>query len=850
MLFLVPFAASDINSFDMYRNGSTPDIVENGDKLEFLLNASADGNASVGNASISISNPGSTVLSDQMTLIQNTSFKIFQYNYTLNTNNSGEWSATADVTINGSSETASTEFKVATDDPYVFNLTEDPVYLKTGSNITLGAWVLDSGQNVDAVNVTFSNSTRRFQMSRSGSSGDLSHYSVEYPTEQKGSIDYTVTAFDSGGNRGSASGFYQTYGYAEGTNVSVKIAPSCSTSLDYFLLPGDGEIVQNKTGVFVEIASNTGNVESNITIDYLNVTYEGDSAWSRGQPKGPVIRSYPGEQFNFVRIGESITYFKLFLASYQLGNYTGRSSITTACNAEGAVNNERNKDELNSSFNCDNLSAETFGCYNFSVVDTDLVVSETVPVNLTTSTSKTVDAQVSGTTGYTGNGTLNGTLYQFYSFNSSSTLEYDYACATPNSSIEESDECAYETSTISGYNIKVQEIAFDGNNATFSQLKQNNDYLNTTLDCSSVDNATARCNSTLKFLEQFSFFGNFEIVKSIGERQGGANQSGNETSNQSIPGDSPEPGQTEVPEPTPTPVPTPVPEPTPEVSVIITPHQNVYRTSQGVYAAATFNVTNVGNVAVENVSLIPQINRFREEWNVRNAQIANLSVNETVARDVFVQPPENAAPGTYVVPVTAESDGTQLDLNYFQLKVFRSEFIPRVSIEEAPQDINVPVETNRSIPLLIQNTGKTNLTNVSARIQNMEDCGSFHSDSVPSIAVNGTASLQITLTGGPRTANCNTTVVVSSAGGAYAFSTLQVTTIPEQGVIPPGQRVPLLAILWTLLLAGYAFFTRRFDLDSWAIRVPFLLIILGEALIILYTVVNYYSLPIASVLPF
>ncbi|MFB6076663.1 MAG: hypothetical protein ABEK12_00855, partial [Candidatus Nanohaloarchaea archaeon] len=69
------------------------------------------------------------------------------------------------------------------------------------------------------------------------------------------------------------------------------------------------------------------------------------------------------------------------------------------------------------------------------------------------------------------------------------------------------------------------------------------------------------------------------------------------------------------------------------------------------------------------------------------------------------------------------------------------------------------------------------------------------------------------------------------------------------GVVPPRFRFPLVAALWTVLLVLYAVVSRRFGLDSPLVKVPFLLIILGEVVILLYVVAEYYGISRAF-LPF
>jgi len=610
----------------------------------------------------------------------------------------------------------------------------------------------------------------------------------------------------------------------------------------------EGEIVQNKTGVFVEIVSNSGNIESNISVENLRVTSEGQDPWSLGEPIGEEIRYYDGEEFDNVRVGEAKTFFELFKASYDTGNYTGRSTIKTSCSTLGPQNEEENIDDINNSFNCGDLSETTFSCYNRTVVGEDQVVRETTSANLSETSSKTVGVMVENSTGYRGNITLNSTLLSVFSFNSTQTSSYDYGCVSFNSSIEEQAECGYEGEITENRDIKIQDIGYTGKNGSFALMKTNEDYLNTSISCAN-DNQTL-CNYSFAFEQTFSFFENFEIVTAIGDQQGGANQTGDAETNQTIPGDNDEPGQTEVPEPEPEPEPQPEPDPRPQLSIDIQPVEDLYRTKQGNFKAATFTVTNEGGEGLNNVELVPQINKFREDWEVRNALIQNISINETVERDVFVQPGEETDVGSYVVPVSAEYQNRQLDLDYFQIEVLESDLVPKVSISEAPTSINIEKNQSRSVPILIENTGKLPIENVSAELQNIEDCGSFSASELDSVDVNESSSMTIEIEAGQDTNSCNTTMVVSSSGGAYAFSDLQVTILPKQGLIPQQHRVPIVAVLWSMLLAAYAIVTKRYELNSASVKVPFVLLILGETVLVLYTVSNYYALPLAQLLPF
>ena len=332
-----------------------------------------------------------------------------------------------------------------------------------------------------------------------------------------------------------------------------------------------------------------------------------------------------------------------------------------------------------------------------------------------------------------------------------------------------------------------------------------------------------------------------------------ANQTGAE-SNQTVEGDNDNPGKTPEPEPEPEPAPGDSPDPgesdSPRLQIDIEPVNNTYNAQQGQFAPAALEIQNIGERSAENIQLVPEIGSVRPGWNVRNAQISNLSVNETVRRDVFVQPPENQRPGDYLVPVRARNDQQQLDLDYFTVNVVQSEFAPTIGIQEAPESVTVASNSSQTLPILLENTGRRTLTNVSATLQNVEDCGKIQSSPVEELGLNESASLSISMETVSKSQSCNSTLIISSDQGAYAFSNIEFTVTPEGGLIPPSQRAPFIVILWTVVLAGYAVLRKKYDLTSTLVQVPFILLIVGETVILLYMVVNYYGVLSVSFLPF
>ncbi|MFB6147934.1 MAG: hypothetical protein ABEJ66_03545, partial [Candidatus Nanohaloarchaea archaeon] len=215
-----------------------------------------------------------------------------------------------------------------------------------------------------------------------------------------------------------------------------------------------------------------------------------------------------------------------------------------------------------------------------------------------------------------------------------------------------------------------------------------------------------------------------------------------------------------------------------------------------------------------------------------------------------VKPGENAELRRYVIPVTASKDGKILDIDYFYLDVKKGEFRSELSILEAPRSIQVKTGEEQVIPILVKNTGRTPLENVSAELQNAADCGKVSVETVDSLAINETASVTIDLSAASESERCSTTLIMSTGEGAYSFSKMDITLVPEEGVIPPRQRPPLLAMIWTFILVAYSLIRKRFSPDSSAAKIPLILLVMGETVILLYLVVNHYALVSAPFLPF
>ncbi|MDY6774090.1 MAG: NEW3 domain-containing protein, partial [Candidatus Nanohaloarchaea archaeon] len=311
-----------------------------------------------------------------------------------------------------------------------------------------------------------------------------------------------------------------------------------------------------------------------------------------------------------------------------------------------------------------------------------------------------------------------------------------------------------------------------------------------------------------------------------------ANKTG-ATGNQTVPGNaSDQPGS--------------VPRPIIEVE----PVNRTYTAARGQYTPVNLSIMNKGNISVGDIRLRPEFGDLGEGWNYTAASINNLTVGEKVTRDIHVKPPDDAEARRYTIPVIAEKNGYALDIDYFYLEVTEEPvFAPELEILEAPSSIQVTENKEQPLPVLVKNTGGTTLHNITGEMQNIGDCGTIDIQGVKKLEVNETASVSMTFTP-ENTEKCTTTLIVSSAEGAYSFSEMDITVVPEEGLIPPRQQPPLLAIIWTLILVAYSLGRKRFMPESGAAKIPLVLMVMGEATILLYLVVNHYGLVAAPFLPF
>lgn len=352
----------------------------------------------------------------------------------------------------------------------------------------------------------------------------------------------------------------------------------------------------------------------------------------------------------------------------------------------------------------------------------------------------------------------------------------------------------------------------------------------------------------------FTLTDNFKIVDVSGEDS--LLQNGSQTTNQSIPadasrrgaesdqtleGDNPEPGSTVRPQP----------EPRPSLSLNMETLNATYSTGKNTYREIGLRVRNFADTALQQIQITPQVNQVEGDWSARSATIAQMVSQQRINTSVFLQPTENVPPGNYRVPVMARLiSGRSLDVEYINIQVTEQVRRSNLTIVESPQVLTLQRNSSTQIPILLKNSGNRILENVSIEVQNLESCGTTDSSKTVQIPVNETASQKVFFKAGSEIRTCEGLIIASSKSGVYAFANIRIEVAPEEGFIPRQFRVPLIASLWTVLLLVYALVTRRFQMNSYMVKIPFLLLIVGETVIFLYLAANYYGLVPGQLLPF
>lgn len=288
------------------------------------------------------------------------------------------------------------------------------------------------------------------------------------------------------------------------------------------------------------------------------------------------------------------------------------------------------------------------------------------------------------------------------------------------------------------------------------------------------------------------------------------------------------------------------------ISVNMRPVNESTRVARGRFNPVEMEIENLGDETVEDVSIIPQTEELPSEWSQESAQITSLGPEETLTRDVFLQPGSDVNGGNYFVPMLAEEAGERaLEIEYVQVEVVEDlEFRESIIIDESPEQLRIEENTTQQIPMVIENTAEIPANNVSVELQNTEQCGSYETSLIEEIGVNETEATTISFDTGTELEECEGTILVSTDEGAVTFTDINIEVTPEDEIIPREFRVPFIATFWTAALLLYAIATRKYNLHNNMVKIPFVFLVMGQTVIVLYLATAYYGLVPVEMLPF
>ncbi|HEX55217.1 MAG TPA: hypothetical protein ENF49_03725 [Candidatus Altiarchaeales archaeon] len=284
-----------------------------------------------------------------------------------------------------------------------------------------------------------------------------------------------------------------------------------------------------------------------------------------------------------------------------------------------------------------------------------------------------------------------------------------------------------------------------------------------------------------------------------------------------------------------------------EMAINIEPIEREINGTQGVFIPAIFNITNIGNVPVDNVTLIPIV---PEGWEFKTALVSFLDVGNSTNRTIFVKPPYNAE-GKYAIPVKAVRGNLTMDIDYFWLNIIKEVNISVLEILEYPSVIYIQVNSNATVPILLRNIGKIRLHDITGRLENAELCidhYSFSSIKFLDPEQIKTSHLSIRAKGKPN--RCKTTMIFGSREEAYAFADVTIVVMPPPSLIPPITKLNMLLVLLifiAILMAsrsgGERVEERRMTRGQKAIRIILYFIVSIIIFVMIYILFSIFGFP-------
>jgi hypothetical protein len=244
----------------------------------------------------------------------------------------------------------------------------------------------------------------------------------------------------------------------------------------------------------------------------------------------------------------------------------------------------------------------------------------------------------------------------------------------------------------------------------------------------------------------------------------------------------------------PPPPPQPTPNPTPILLDIVAENKTVNIT-RGNVVEATFTLENYGDVETGDFFVGSNL---PDTWATVSEPVESLSSGESEQVNVLLEASSDVEVGSYSYNFQAFRNRSTFDIEELKINVRPAEDDRDLDILSAPTYIRSEPGESHTIGLLAENSGPLNLEDIEIGFRNLEDCGSFNTDSGYSVEGESKETLRFDYTASENPETCTGVVTLRNQGEILAFQPLNLDVTE-----PPSRNspivLPLILVFWTAI---------------------------------------------------
>jgi len=228
-------------------------------------------------------------------------------------------------------------------------------------------------------------------------------------------------------------------------------------------------------------------------------------------------------------------------------------------------------------------------------------------------------------------------------------------------------------------------------------------------------------------------------------------------------------------------------------------YNHTIKIQQGGTGTVGFNLTNLGTL-VKDVIVRAEIKRG---WKTADVRFAQIKPREIKNGTIYLKIYENEIPGTYLINVNAIVNGNlTADTDVLKVIVLPRQKLSKLDILEVAPKLTLEENRWHRIPILVQNNGDFNLTNITLSFEYASDCID-KIKGVYNLSIGERKSLIYKVKVKSAFKTCNAILVLKSGEGAIAFSPIVIDVVPQ--LFGKFRVIPILFIILTIWSAYILF---------------------------------------------